>query len=150
MDDQYDDRPAARVVCLDRDGRVLLMHWYDQVSRAAVWEPPGGGIDPGESALEAARRELAEETGLPGAAVLDRHVLVERDFSWLGVRYVKTEPFFLARFDGVRPEVAPKGLTDEERAAYLGYTWAEELPAGVDPPDLAKVVERLVTDAPAS
>ncbi|MEU6714262.1 NUDIX domain-containing protein [Nonomuraea sp. NPDC046802] len=147
MEDQYDDRPAARVICLDRDGRVLLMHWYDQVSRGEVWEPPGGGIDPGESALEAARRELAEETGLPGAAVLDRHVLVERDFSWLGVRYVKTEPFFLARFDEVRPEVAPQGLTDEERTAYLGYAWAEELPAEVEPPDLAKVVERLVTPA---
>ncbi|TMR93360.1 NUDIX domain-containing protein [Nonomuraea basaltis] len=79
------DRPAARVVCLDHDGRVLLMHWYDRVSRMDVWEPPGGGIDPGE-------------------------------------------------------------LTEEEREAYLGYAWAEELPEAIDPPELAKVVERLVKD----
>jgi 8-oxo-dGTP pyrophosphatase MutT (NUDIX family) len=137
------DRAAARVVCLDRDGRVLLMHWYDHVARADVWEPPGGGVDPGETPLEAARRELAEETGLPGAAVLDRHVEVRRDFTWLGVRYVKTEPFFLARFDAARPEIDPGELTQEERETYLGYAWAAELPEAVQPPDLARIVERL-------
>ncbi|MGP3915735.1 NUDIX hydrolase [Nonomuraea sp. 10N515B] len=140
------DRPAARVVCLDRDGRVLLMHWYDHVSRSDVWEPPGGGIDPGETPLEAARRELAEETGLPGEAVLDHCVQVERDFTWLGVRYVKTEPFYLARFGTPRPAVDPGELTEEERQAYRGYAWAEELPAAVDPPELAKVIDMLTRD----
>ncbi|WP_240197215.1 NUDIX hydrolase [Nonomuraea lactucae] len=140
------DRPAARVVCLDGDGRVLLMHWHDQVSGLDVWEPPGGGIDPGERPLDAARRELAEETGLPGSAVRDRWVEVERDFRWLGVRYVKTEPFFLARFEGSRPEVEPGALTEEERGAYLGYAWVDRLPDNVAPPDLADVIERLSRD----
>ncbi|SEG87282.1 8-oxo-dGTP pyrophosphatase MutT, NUDIX family [Nonomuraea solani] len=143
-DDQIgDDRPAARVVCLDRDGRVLLMHWYDEVSRMDIWEPPGGGIDPGETPLEAARRELTEETGLPGAVVQDRCVEVERDFTWLGTRYVKREPFYLATFDETRPEVSPGALTAEESTAFLGHVWAEVLPESVEPPDLAKVVERL-------
>ncbi|MEV5560846.1 NUDIX domain-containing protein [Nonomuraea wenchangensis] len=137
-------RPAARVVCLDGDGRVLLLHWYDRVAHADVWEPPGGGIDPGETALDAARRELTEETGLPGSAVLDRRVEVARDFFWLGVRYVKEEWFYLARFAGARPVVRPDGLTQEEREAYLGYIWAEELPVlGLEPPGLAEVVRRL-------
>ncbi|TMR22832.1 NUDIX domain-containing protein [Nonomuraea turkmeniaca] len=144
--DATSDRPAARVVCLDRDGRVLLMHWYDHVAGADLWEPPGGGIDPGETPLEAARRELTEETGLPGEAVLERHVQVERDSTWLGVRYVKTEPFYLARFDTPRPEVDPGELTEEERQAYLGYAWVEEMPETVEPPTLAKVVERLTGD----
>jgi 8-oxo-dGTP pyrophosphatase MutT (NUDIX family) len=139
-----DNRPAARVVCLDRDGRVLLMHWYDAVSRMEIWEPPGGGLDPGETALEAARRELTEETGLPGSAVQERRVEVDRDFSWLGVRYVKTEPFFLATFAEARPEVDPGELTEEERAAYLGYEWADDLPEGVEPPELAEVVRALL------
>nr|WP_055510325.1 NUDIX domain-containing protein [Nonomuraea pusilla] len=138
------DRPAARVVCLDRDGRVLLLHWYDRVSGTTVWEPPGGGLDPGESPIEAARRELAEETGLDAGAVLDGPVSVERDFTWLGVRYVKTEPFFLARFAAARPDVAPRALTEEERGAYLGHLWAEELPGeNLEPPELAAVVEEL-------
>ncbi|WP_336210004.1 NUDIX hydrolase [Nonomuraea sp. LPB2021202275-12-8] len=137
------DRPAARVICLDREDRVLLLHWHDRVSGADVWEPPGGGIDPGETPLQAARRELTEETGLPGSSVQDRSVEVARDFTWLGVRYVKTESFFLARFDHSRPPVDPGALTPEEREAYLGCLWARELPAGVEPPGLAKVVERL-------
>ncbi|MEV4174958.1 NUDIX domain-containing protein [Nonomuraea sp. NPDC049709] len=144
--EESSDRPAARVVCLDRDGRVLLMHWYDAIARADVWEPPGGGIDPGETPLEAARRELTEETGLPGSAVLDRFVEVERDFCWLGVRYVKREPFYLARFAEARPEADPRELTAEERAAFRGYVWAEVLPEGVEPPELAKVVARLTED----
>ncbi|NUR87314.1 MAG: NUDIX domain-containing protein [Nonomuraea sp.] len=137
------DRRAARVVCLDRDGRVLLMHWYDPVSRCDVYEPPGGGLDPGETPLEAARRELTEETGLPGSAVGEWSVDVERDFSWLGVRYVKTEPFFLATFDEVRPEVVPGALTEEERSAHRGHLWADRLPDGVEPPNLAEVVAKL-------
>ncbi|MEV1176434.1 NUDIX domain-containing protein [Nonomuraea sp. NPDC049784] len=141
------DRPAARVVCLDRDGRVLLMHWYDPVSRMDVWEPPGGGIDPGETALEAAKRELAEETGLPGSAVRERFVEVARDFAWLGIRYVKTEPFFLATFDEARPAVRPGQLTEEEREVYRGYAWAEELPDGVEPPELAEVIGKLTRQA---
>ncbi len=137
------DRPATRVVCLDRDDRVLLVHWYDRVSGQDLWEPPGGGLDPGETPLQAARRELTEETGLPGAAVQDLAVEVERDFTWLGVRYVKTEPFFLARFATSRPWVDPGALTREERAAYLGCLWARELPATVEPPNLAAVIQRL-------
>ncbi|WP_219461939.1 NUDIX domain-containing protein [Nonomuraea rhizosphaerae] len=139
------DRPAARVVCVDAGGRVLLLQWHDHVSGEAVWEPPGGGIDPGETPLEAAARELAEETGLPGAAVRDRWVAVERDFTWLGVRYVKSERFYLARFDGRAPEVDPGELTEEEARAYLGHAWSSvgELPRNVEPPELAAVVAEL-------
>ncbi|PZG09278.1 NUDIX hydrolase [Nonomuraea aridisoli] len=141
------DRPAARVLCLDGDGRVLLMRWKDTVSGQVLWEPPGGGIDPGETPLEAARRELAEETGLPGAAVIDRWVPVERDFTWLGVRYVKVEPFYLARFSG-RPEVTPSALTAEESGTYQGFGWFSPaelatLPDHVEPPHLSDVLERL-------
>jgi 8-oxo-dGTP pyrophosphatase MutT (NUDIX family) len=43
-------------------GAILLV----QHKRLARWLPVGGEIEPGETPLEAARRELLEETGLVG------------------------------------------------------------------------------------
>ena len=40
--------------------RLLLVH----ASRSPLWDIPKGGIEPGETPAQAARRELREETGL--------------------------------------------------------------------------------------
>jgi hypothetical protein len=55
-------RPAVRIICVDAGGRVLMLQWRDPLSSALLWEPPGGGIEPGETPFDTARRELAEET----------------------------------------------------------------------------------------
>ena len=143
-----DSRPAARILCLDGQDRVLLLRWHDHVSGIFFWEPPGGGIEPGETPLEAARRELTEETGLPGESVLDHWFPVERDYHWLGVHYVKTEPFFLARFEGT-PEVASAELTAEEQGTFRGYAWHSRadlaaLAEPVEPPNLLTVLDNLL------
>lgn len=52
--------PAAGVAIFDEAGRLLLArHVHD-----GLWATPGGGVEPGESPLEAAVREVHEETGL--------------------------------------------------------------------------------------
>ncbi len=58
-------RDAARVILLDARDRVLLLHGCDADQRERTWWfTVGGGIDAGESALDAAVREVLEETGL--------------------------------------------------------------------------------------
>ncbi|MFI6521934.1 NUDIX hydrolase [Spirillospora sp. NPDC050679] len=145
--EEVSDRPAVRIVCVDGTGRVLLMRWHDPVAGRSYWEPPGGGVDAGESPIEAARRELFEETGLPGEAVEDGPVLVHRDFRWLGTRYVKDEPFFLARFEGV-PAVKSAAFTAEEVQNYRGHAWhapgALAALADVEPPGLLEAITPLL------
>jgi len=53
-------RPGAYAV-LAHDGRILLT----RLSATKIWTLPGGGIDHGEDPVDAVRREVHEETGLP-------------------------------------------------------------------------------------
>jgi ADP-ribose pyrophosphatase len=54
------------VLAVDDSGRtprVLLERQYRHAAQDYLWELPAGRIDPGERALQAAKRELLEETG---------------------------------------------------------------------------------------
>ena len=57
---------AVAVLARDERGRVLGVWQQRPAIAARTWELPAGLIDPGETPHEAARRELAEETGLTG------------------------------------------------------------------------------------
>jgi 8-oxo-dGTP pyrophosphatase MutT (NUDIX family) len=58
-------RTAARVILLDEDDHVLMIHGFDPRSpEATYWYSLGGGLDDGEEPAAAAVREVWEETGL--------------------------------------------------------------------------------------
>lgn len=54
---------SAVIMPVDAKKRVLLVKQYRLPARRFLWELPAGKIDPGETALQAAKRELKEETG---------------------------------------------------------------------------------------
>ena len=63
--DYLDHTGAVAVLALDDAGRVLVIKQYRHPIGQRDWEIPAGLMDaPGESGLEAAKRELAEEADL--------------------------------------------------------------------------------------
>ncbi len=108
-----------RVLVVDADDRVLLLR-----SRAGFWFPPGGGIEPGETAVQAARRELVEELGLHladdgelGPCVWTRrHVLPSFDLR---------ERWYLLRVgaSGTPVELDHSGWTPLERSTLDEVRW---------------------------
>jgi 8-oxo-dGTP pyrophosphatase MutT (NUDIX family) len=145
-------RPAVRIICLDARASVLLLLWRSPVDARELWEPPGGGIDPGESPFEAARRELAEETGLDPASIVDSPIVVQRDNVWNGKRFVGPESFFLARYpEQIEPPVSRAGLLPYEAQTLLEHAWVSrahlaELSRPVVPLSIAAEIARLAPE----
>ena len=56
-------KEAVAVLVENDDGQILMIEAYRYTTDTIEWEIPAGGIEKGESVLEAARREVIEETG---------------------------------------------------------------------------------------
>ena len=56
-------RISSKVFIFDRD-RILLIKHVDPISKNEWWVPPGGGVQGEETVLDAAKREVWEESGL--------------------------------------------------------------------------------------
>ena len=115
-------RDAARVLVTTPDD-VLLFRGTDPArpDAGSWWFPPGGELIAGETAADAARRELREETGLAvssvGAVIADRFAV----FSYLGELLHSREWYFAITVD--RFEISDTAWEDEERAAISGHRW---------------------------
>jgi 8-oxo-dGTP pyrophosphatase MutT (NUDIX family) len=73
-------RKNVGIVVYDQSGNVLLC---ERTDHPGSWQFPQGGINAGEEPLEAAYRELYEETGIPKSSVISSFInpaLLSYDF----------------------------------------------------------------------
>jgi putative (di)nucleoside polyphosphate hydrolase len=139
MDDLAAYRPNVGVVLFHPDGRVWLGRRVN-TPEPYNWQFPQGGVDAGEDLYAAARRELAEETGVTSITLLGRtDGWMAYDFppdhngskiakGWKGQRQV----WFAFRFDGEESEI---DLTGHGHPEFDAWRWGtlSEAPALVVP-----------------
>jgi 8-oxo-dGTP pyrophosphatase MutT (NUDIX family) len=123
MPNLHAHRLTSRVLLFDRDDRILLfLTAAPDSSGAARWITPGGGVDPGETHLEAALRELEEETGLRlptlTGPVWWHDFTVEWDSADHDTGHAE---FYTAVVDAFEPSDAL--WTDEERVEVTAHRW---------------------------
>ena len=90
------DGVAVYALCGPERDKVLLIRQFRWPIGSCVYEFPAGLVEPGEDYLEAAGREVSEETGLVFTPL-------------------ETDPLF------TRPRYMTDGMTDEACALVYGY-----------------------------
>ena len=120
------NRPSARVIVIDYGGRVLLFCVADPQSvKAPSWVVPGGGLEAGQTAAEAAARELLEETGTRiEPSELGKPVAVNRgECEFHGKKYFSESEnlYFWLRTETFEPNDA--NWTAGELEWQVGWRW---------------------------
>ena len=141
-------RPAARILLIDAEGRVLLFRFTPD-DRPPMWCTPGGAVDPGESYAAAARRELWEETGLDldcGPEVA-RRIAEFRTFE--GVEVTADERYFRVLIGDHM--MSSDNLTEQERRLMAGWHWFDRAEIAVHPEPIypADLIDMLDATEPA-
>lgn len=154
MDDAAASEPrrCARVLVVDERDRVLLLHSSGFVTpESEFFVTIGGGIDAGESAAEAAARELFEETGLRvDHAALGAPVGHTIGTWWGGF---EDHLFFFLRVERFTVDFAhleASEIGELTGSAWLSIDEVKAVDEGVFPVPVADLVKRLVGgDVPA-
>ena len=132
-------RPCAGIMLLNSANQVWVGRRLDMTSHA--WQMPQGGIDPGETAEAAARRELEEETGV--APALAEIVAASRDWyqydlppemlnnAWGGRYKGQRQRWHVMRFLGRDNDI--KIETEEPEFSEWRWSAAADLPRHIVP-----------------
>ena len=137
-------RTAGRVVLLDEGSRVLLLHATEPGGRT-YWFTPGGGLRPGEDLVDAARRELAEETGIRVEPADLVGPIWRRTARFDFPTDTEQTSFFFVGRAVTGASIDTSGFTELERQTITECRWLapDELAALTDPVYPAELAARL-------
>ena len=133
-DEGVPSRKGARLLIFDREGNILLIRGHDTHDlKHRWWFTVGGGLEQDEDPRAGALREAIEETGFCFDARFVEGPVMHRkaEFRFRNVMARQEELFFIARVDGVRPQVESQNLTALENETLDEFAWfsPEELVA---------------------
>lgn len=134
---------AAASAVIFRGNDVLLVE-RGKPPVSGVWSLPGGHIEPGERARDAARREVAEETGVAAdlLGLVDVHDVILRDETGdLRTHYV------LAVFYGRWQAGEPAAASDCRNARFVPLEEVRNYPLTDGAERMIKAAHRLMTGA---
>ena len=121
------ERDAVRVVVRDSEDRILLFHTQEITlpELGVWWELPGGGIDAGETYLDAAVRELREETGIGVSAAQVGEPSWRRTatFRHRALRHLQHEVVVEVRLGVPGTAIDEAERLDYEKEDYFGFRW---------------------------
>ena len=130
MDDKFKNLPlrdGVGIVVLNKDNKVFVAKRIDNPKN--FWQMPQGGVDKGENFLNAAYRELEEETSIKNVQLIDEldgvfsynlpnHLL---GIIWKGKFKGQKQKWFLMRYLGEDKEINIKTKKPE----FLEWKWVE-------------------------
>ena len=130
MNKEYSNLPlrsGVGIVVLNQENKVFVAKRIDNPKN--FWQMPQGGVDPGEDFLEAAYRELEEETSIKSVKLikeLDGMITYELPDRLLGIIWKgkyrgQKQKWFLMRFTGEDKEIN----IDTHHPEFLDWKWIE-------------------------
>ena len=147
-------RDVARALVFDPRGRLLLIEYEsirpidpDAPDARSFWFMPGGGIEPGETPVEACRRELSEEIGVADAEIGPLVGTCDGPFHLFRTSRFSHERYFVVRLPDDRIDTARLAETEDNPVRGVRWWTLQELDRTgerIEPKGLADLARQIL------